>query len=292
MFILMDTKSGPVRSEININFIKPLLTVHSLLHEKGALRMLDDPLVDLATGADQASTARKAAAKTEDEDSADDTTASARSGVRATMTKADAVSALVEKYRTDSLKDEEIVRVLDSIADNNAYLEFNVKPVERMIQFLKTHFDRAREDEHFSLELTTGSRKKSSSLDWVSSFSSYVYKGYSSGFNGSGACLTHSHSTQYSFVLQSLTLWSEIMANMPKLWTLAEVSSCKYNKRISQSCASLKHYLLLYRGTCSRKCTDWPTRDRGTIDCTRVPTWAGSCIGSSGLCSVVSEKPG
>ena len=37
---------------------------------------------------------------------------------------------------------------------------------------------------------------------------------------------------QYSFVLQSLTLWAEIMANMPKLWTLAEQDMLKEYYRL------------------------------------------------------------
>lgn len=37
-----------------------------------------------------------------------------------------------------------------------------------------------------------------------------------------GARLTHSHDRQYSYVLQSLTLWREIAQDMFRLWTLAE----------------------------------------------------------------------
>lgn len=38
----------------------------------------------------------------------------------------------------------------------------------------------------------------------------------------SGARLTHSHATQYTYCLQSLTLWSAVAHNMYKLWCLAE----------------------------------------------------------------------
>jgi len=37
-----------------------------------------------------------------------------------------------------------------------------------------------------------------------------------------GARLTHSHERQYSYVLQSLSLWREINTDMFKLWCLAE----------------------------------------------------------------------
>jgi hypothetical protein len=36
------------------------------------------------------------------------------------------------------------------------------------------------------------------------------------------AGLTHSHSKQYRFVEQSLMLWSDILGNIFKLWSLAE----------------------------------------------------------------------
>lgn len=37
-----------------------------------------------------------------------------------------------------------------------------------------------------------------------------------------GARLSHSHERQYAYVLQSLTLWSEISTEMFRLWYLAE----------------------------------------------------------------------
>jgi hypothetical protein len=46
--------------------------------------------------------------------------------------------------------------------------------------------------------------------------------GYSSSYSGGGACLSHDHGTQFRFVLQSFTLWREIMSCMPRLWMLAD----------------------------------------------------------------------
>jgi hypothetical protein len=37
-----------------------------------------------------------------------------------------------------------------------------------------------------------------------------------------GARLSHGHDKQYQYVLQSLTLWKEILQEMFMLWTLAE----------------------------------------------------------------------
>jgi hypothetical protein len=87
-----------------------------------------------------------------------------------------------------------------------------------MLQILQESFDPSRPEEPFSLTLSSrgGGIKKA-----LGSFSSF-YSGYSSSFMGGGAMLSHNHATQFKFVLQSLTLWHEIMANMPKLWLCAD----------------------------------------------------------------------
>jgi hypothetical protein len=233
MFLLMDAESTPIKTETGIDFIKPILTVHLFLLERGGLALLEDPLLEIATG-NAESFVRSPESPADS--AADDGTRARRIK---NLSKTEASKILCEKYHSDKLTSAEICRVLDSIADNNAYFIFNVQPVERMIQLLKEYFDRSKEDPHFSLELTTGSKKKKSSFgyggSYFSSISNYVYSGYSSSFNGSGSCLTHSHSTQYSFVLQSLTLWSEIMVNMPKLWTLAEEDMFNEHYRLADT---------------------------------------------------------
>lgn len=63
-----------------------------------------------------------------------------------------------------------------------------------MIGFLKTYFSPAN-DRDWSLEISRGR---------------------------AGSCLSHSHRTQYTFVLQSLLLWKEIMGSMFALWQATE----------------------------------------------------------------------
>merc|ERR1719436_996242 len=61
-----------------------------------------------------------------------------------------------------------------------------------MIHYLKTHFGTASGAEReWTLEISRGR---------------------------AGSCLSHSHRTQFTFVLQSLLLWREIMGNMFALW--------------------------------------------------------------------------
>jgi hypothetical protein len=78
---------------------------------------------------------------------------------------------------------EDILRCLYSISDNNSFLLFNRDPVDRMIEYLHTYF---RPD--------------------------YAEVGASLAISGglAGARLTHNHERQFHYVLQSLTLWREI----------------------------------------------------------------------------------
>jgi len=105
-------------------------------------------------------------------------------------------SALVEKYVCGDVDKEMMVRCLDSISDANNYILFNRDPVEKMITYLKTHFD-SKHAGHQETDLEIR---------------------YGMG----GSKLSHGHGTQYVYVLQSLTLWSEIQNEMYWLWINAD----------------------------------------------------------------------
>ncbi|KAF8969389.1 hypothetical protein BDZ97DRAFT_1902510 [Flammula alnicola] len=100
--------------------------------------------------------------------------------------------------RRDVQKDikskERAIEILSS--HNHAFLRANRDPCERMIVYLKEYFHPTQaKDPHASLAIRSG-------------------KG--------GARLSHDHSKQYAYVLQSLTLWREILHDMFHLWSLAE----------------------------------------------------------------------
>ncbi len=78
---------------------------------------------------------------------------------------------------------EDILRCLYSIGDNNSFLLFNRDPIDRMINYLRTYFRPDAAESGFSLGIHGGM---------------------------AGARLTHSHERQFHYVLQSLTLWREI----------------------------------------------------------------------------------
>jgi len=82
--------------------------------------------------------------------------------------------------------------------------------------FSTENFSPDKPQDGYSLAIGSGLKSSRSS----SSFSRYSY-GYSS-LNRGRSMLTHSHSTQYTFVLQTLTLWREICERMYKLWLMAD----------------------------------------------------------------------
>ncbi|KAL4264334.1 Protein of unknown function DUF2009 [Pleurotus pulmonarius] len=107
-----------------------------------------------------------------------------------------AIETLSSKYERKGLSQETIRQCLYSIGDNHAFLRVNRDPCERMIAYLKQYFHPTQaKDSKTSLAIRSG-------------------KG--------GARLSHDHSKQYAYVLQSLTLWREILHDMFHLWFLAE----------------------------------------------------------------------
>lgn len=107
-----------------------------------------------------------------------------------------AIEVLSSKYKRPKLDQEAVRQCLYSIGDNHAFLRVNRDPCDRMINYLKQYFHATQaKDPKTSLAIRSG-------------------KG--------GARLSHDHSKQYAYVLQSLTLWREILHDMFHLWSLTE----------------------------------------------------------------------
>ena len=83
--------------------------------------------------------------------------------------------------------------LLDS--DNNSFLNSDRVPIDKVLDYLSTHFSPGIIEEGYSLSIVSGE---------------------------DGARLSHSHEKQYYYALQSLTLWRDITDDMFRLWCMAE----------------------------------------------------------------------
>lgn len=109
--------------------------------------------------------------------------------------KEQAADILVRRYKSARLSADTIRQCLYSLGDNVSFLNSNRKPVLECIEMLREYFDPKHPEAGYSLGIAEGT---------------------------SGSRLTHSHETQYHYVLQSLTLWANILEDMYRLWYLAE----------------------------------------------------------------------
>lgn len=115
---------------------------------------------------------------------------------RQIMQKNRAIDAIARQSATRRLSVDDIKLCLYSICDNNSFLNSNLLPIDQCIDLLVKHFHpTVPRDQGFSLAIEDGA---------------------------GGARLSHSHELQYSYVLQSMTLWSTIVRDMFRLWYLAE----------------------------------------------------------------------
>jgi hypothetical protein len=110
--------------------------------------------------------------------------------------KENAIELIARQYQNSRINKERIRQCLYSIGDNSSYLNSNCRPVDVMIGYLKQYFSpEGPSEERESLAIYSGA---------------------------DGSRLTHSHERQYHYVLQSLTLWREVVHDMFRLWYLAE----------------------------------------------------------------------
>lgn len=100
-------------------------------------------------------------------------------------TKERAIETLSSRYQRRGLSQETLRQCLYSIGDNHAFLRVNRDPCKRMIKYLQDYFHPTQaKDPKNSLAIRSGKE---------------------------GARLSHDHSKQYAYVIQSLTLWREIL---------------------------------------------------------------------------------
>lgn len=115
------------------------------------------------------------------------------------------VDEVVKEYATKHQKKEEAVEIaIRSLNDANCFANDNVKTTERVLKLLKENFSSSNCTGETNLSIEEGA---------------------------DGSRLTHSHSQQFAFVLQSLTLWKNICRNMYSLWSVAEADMLNPNEK-------------------------------------------------------------
>eukprot|EP00026_Physarum_polycephalum_P003687 Phypoly_transcript_03700.p1 GENE.Phypoly_transcript_03700~~Phypoly_transcript_03700.p1 ORF type:complete len:686 (+),score=119.73 Phypoly_transcript_03700:176-2233(+) len=177
IYLLQDSMTPEIQDLIKFSMVHPVLTVHSFLSERGAVAMLHDPFMEIAT--------REIVPEGKDRYDIQDEI----------KQKEKAIKMLSKKYVSDKLSSTDIERCLYSIGDNHSFLRGARDPIDKMIVYLTAYFKPEQIEGDYSLAISAGVN---------------------------GARLTHNHSRQYHYVLQSLTLWREVTHDMFKLWILAE----------------------------------------------------------------------
>lgn len=121
--ILTDSAIPEVQQLLNFTCVKPMQTVYSVLERKGALDLLSDPLLSIATGEILSE-------------------GKSRRTIQAEIkSKERAVKILSDKYQNSEISEEIIQNVLYSIGDNHAFLRGSRDRVDEMIKYLKAYFD-------------------------------------------------------------------------------------------------------------------------------------------------------
>lgn len=165
LYLLQDSVKTEVYEKMKMSLVKPIKSVYSILENANLSKLFFDSDFLVAIGD------KKSDSKTKDK----------------------IIKELSKKYANDLLNAEKIEQCLLSIGDSNSFIESNVLPITKMIQYLKKYFKEEKDDTSLTIR-----------------------------YGEEGSCLSHGHSKQFLFVLQSLTLWEEVTRNMYALWSLTE----------------------------------------------------------------------
>jgi hypothetical protein len=230
MHLLQDAQSPSIAKSLGFSLYKDLVMVRPFLEARGAQAILDDKRLVGATRyvsvrdeydgrvlarhviEEQVLEKKKLIQELLDEYANDSVSFSSSVNVD---------DAKVETVVVSSISREDLLRCIESISDAIAVVESNVAPVQRMIHLLESNFSPDKCEKPYSLEL----RGSGGGSMFSSNRYGYGFGAFGSSFgsrDNSGPTLSHSHSTQYVFVWQSLTLWRNVQRNMHRLWVCAD----------------------------------------------------------------------
>ena len=133
VYLMQDAVSQDVKPLLGIDVNKPVKTVYSILEERGALSMLEDPLLGTAT-----------------QEILPDNGKSRSMIQMEIQRKNKAVKNLTAKYTSRALDEDTLQLCLYSISDNNSFLNSNRKPVLELRDLLVKYFEPSRFDPAYS----------------------------------------------------------------------------------------------------------------------------------------------
>lgn len=208
MYFLQDSCKPDVRELLEFDTVVRVRTVYDVLSKSSrGLEMLEDPQLRIATmeimpeGKSRPQVQREIKAK---EAAIKHLSKNFCSVARRKKSRYRGYSFLRSSYadsdseddnkNSQELTEDEVEQCIYSLGDHSTYIRFNREPCDRLIVLLKEYFDSTNPGS-VSLAIEEG-------VD--------------------GARLSHDHERQYTFVLQSMTLWREVLDNMFQLWHLAE----------------------------------------------------------------------
>eukprot|EP00924_Labyrinthula_sp_SR-Ha-C_P016805 maker-scaffold_6-snap-gene-15.19-mRNA-1 protein AED:0.01 eAED:0.01 QI:358/1/1/1/0.5/0.33/3/236/530 len=222
LYIMMDCENPKVKRKTKVNLRRKIKTVYRVLEKANSLPLLKDPAFQNATRpvdktltasiSEQLAEREKAIkevvekyaefetpkkAKRESKVAEKDLTSEESSNnmeISGESSSDESVTSNEGDNLPETLSEEMIRLIVDSILDNHSFLETNVVPILKLLNLLKLHFDPSNGAQH---DLTIKSGKN-------------------------GSCLSHGHTTQFNFVFQSLTLWKNIISQFFQAWMLAE----------------------------------------------------------------------
>jgi len=138
VYLLQDSMTQEIQDLIKFSMVRPVLTVHSFLSERGAAAMMHDPFMEIAT--------REIIPDGKD-----------RYDIQHEIKqKEKAIKMLSKKYVSDKLTSTEIERCLYSIGDNHSFLREARDPIDRMIVYLTTYFTPDKIEGEYSLAIAAG----------------------------------------------------------------------------------------------------------------------------------------
>lgn len=213
MYFLQDSRKTEVRELLEFDAVARVRSVYDVLSKSSkGLEMLEDPQLRIATmeimpeGKSRAQIQRDIKAKEAAIKHLSRTYCSVARRRKRHLGGMYSLGILRSSYQDsdsdddakngEELTEDVVEQCIYSLGDHSTYLRFNREPCDRLLNLLKEYFD--------------------PNDPGPSEYSLSIQEGVG------GARLSHPHQRQYTFVLQSMTLWREVLDNMFQLWHLAE----------------------------------------------------------------------